>query len=78
MAKLTLSVDDDAIKAAKEWAKAQGISVSQMVSTFFVSLASSKKPPDEMPPILKKLAGILEQEDATIENYHYHLVNKYL
>ena len=78
MAKLTLSVDDDAIKAAKEWAKAQGISVSQMVSTFFVSLASSKKPPDEMPPILTKLAGILEQEDATIEKYHYHVVNKYL
>lgn len=78
MAKLTLSVDDEAIKAAKEWARTQGVSVSQMVSTFFVSLASSKKPPDEMPPVLRKLAGILEKQGAVIENYHDHLGSKYL
>ena len=60
MAKLTLSVDDQAIKMAKNWAKIQGLSVSQMVSIFFVSVTKSKQAPDEMPPVLRKLAGILD------------------
>ena len=62
MAKLTLSVDDQAIKMAKNWAKIQGLSVSQMVSIFFLSVTRSKQAPDEMTPVLRKLAGILEKE----------------
>jgi len=62
MAKLTLSVDAQAIKMAKNWAKIQGLSVSQMVSIFFLSVTRSKQAPDEMTPVLRKLAGILEKE----------------
>jgi antitoxin component of RelBE/YafQ-DinJ toxin-antitoxin module len=50
MAKLTLSVDDQAIKMAKNWAKIQGLSVSQMVSIFFLSVTRSKQAPDEITP----------------------------
>ncbi len=78
MAKLTLSVDDKVIKAAKEWARARGLSVSQMVSTFFVSVTRSKQPPDEMPPVLKKLSGILEKEEGFIKDYYDHVESKYL
>ncbi len=78
MAKLTLSVDDKVIKAAKEWARARGLSVSQMVSTFFVSVTRPKQPPDEMPPVLKKLSGILEKEEGLIEDYYDHVERKYL
>ena len=45
MAKLTLNVDDQAIKMAKNWAKIQGLSVSQMISTFFLSVTRSKQAP---------------------------------
>jgi len=78
MAKLTLSVDDQAIKMAKNWAKIQGLSVSQMVSIFFMSVTKSKQAPDEMPPVLRKLAGILEKEERPIEKYHDHIERKYL
>lgn len=78
MTKLTLSVDDEVIKTAKEWARSRGVSVSQMVSTFFIFVIKSKQPPDEMPPVLKKMAGILEKEEMLIKNYHNHLESKYL
>jgi hypothetical protein len=78
MAKLTLSVDDAVIQAVKKWARARGLSFSQMVSTFFVSVTRSKQPPDEMPPVLKKLADILEKEDRLAEDYYDHVGRKYL
>ena len=78
MAKLTLSVDDQAIKMAKNWARVQGISVSQMVSIFFSSVTRLKQTPDEMPPVLRKLASILEKEERSIEKYHDHITRKYL
>jgi len=78
MTKLTLSVDDDVIKTAKEWARGRGLSLSQMVSAFFISVIKSKQPPDEMPPILKKMAGILEKEQIPIKDYFDHLESKYL
>ena len=67
MAKLTLSVDDQAIKMAKNWAKIQGLSVTR-----------AKQAPDEMPPVLRKLAGILEKEERPIGKYYDHIESKYL
>ena len=78
MAKLTLSVDEQAIKIAKNCARIQGISVSQMVSIFFSSVTRLKQTPDEMPPVLRKLASILEKEERPIEKYHDHITRKYL
>ena len=76
MGKLTVSVDDEAIRAAKQWAKAHGLSVSQMVSTFFFSLTKYKQPPDKMPAKLRKLAGVLNKDDASIKKYHDHIKSK--
>ena len=69
MAKLTLSVDGEIIKKAKERAQAQGVSVSQMVSVFFASVTDSKQSGEKSPPILRKLTGILAKEKSPIENY---------
>jgi hypothetical protein len=41
-------------------------------------LAASKKLPEEMPPILKKLTGILKEDEAFADKYHDHLESKYL
>jgi len=78
MGKLTLSVDDRLIKFAKEWARTRGVSISQIVSTFFVSIGKSNTPPNEIPPVLSSLTGILEDKDATIEGYRRHIEKKYL
>jgi len=31
-----------------------------------------------MPPVLKKLAGILGKEGVLVQDYHSHIKNKYL
>ena len=78
MSKLTLSVDDETIRFAKAWARKRGLSLSQAVSVFFDSLAASRKAPEEMPPILKKLTGVLKEDEASVKKYHDHLESKYL
>ena len=78
MAKLTLSVDDEIIRKAKERAKAQGVSVSQMVSVFFASIADPKQTSEKRPPILTRLTGILAREKSPIQKYRRHLERKYL
>jgi antitoxin component of RelBE/YafQ-DinJ toxin-antitoxin module len=78
MSKLTLSVDDETIRFAKAWARKRGLSLSQAVSVFFDSLAASKKMPEEAPPILRKLTGILKKDEASVKKYHDHLESKYL
>jgi hypothetical protein len=78
MGKLTLSVDDRLIKVAKEWTRTRGVSISQIVSKFFVSIGRSSNLPDEMPPVLRRLIGILEDHEMALEEYHRHLEEKYL
>jgi antitoxin component of RelBE/YafQ-DinJ toxin-antitoxin module len=77
MSKLTLSVDEETIRFAKAWARKRGLSLSQAVSVFFESLAASKKAPEEMPRVLRKLTGILKDDEASVEKYHDHLENKW-
>jgi len=78
MSKLTLSVDDETIRFAKAWARKRGLSLSQAVSVFFDSLAASRKLPEKMPPILRKLTGILKEDEASLKKYRDHLESKYL
>jgi antitoxin component of RelBE/YafQ-DinJ toxin-antitoxin module len=78
VSKLTLSVDDETIRFAKAWPRKRGLSLSQAVSVSFDSLAASKKMPEEMPPILRKLTGILKKDDASMKKYRDHLESKYL
>ena len=78
MAKLTLSVDDEIIELAKDLARERGLSVSQMVSAFFSSVASSSKMPEDLPPVLAKLCGVLKPEEADLGKYRHHLESKYL
>jgi len=62
----------------KRAARKRGLSLSQAVSVFFDSLAVSKKAPEEMPPVLRKLAGILKEDEASVKKYRDHLESKYL
>lgn len=64
--KLTLSVDEDVVAEAKAYAKTAGSSVSAMVEGYLKGLKDRRKhpPKDEMPPVLKRLAGCLKPAET--------------
>lgn len=76
MSKLTLSVNDAVISRAKQYAKRQGVSVSQMVETYLAAVSESgATAPRSFPPILRSLRGSLQRAD--VEAYRKHLTAKY-
>jgi hypothetical protein len=76
MSKLTLSVDERVVSRAKRYAKRRGISVSAMVETYLASVAeTSDKNPQDSPPILRSVRGILKKAD--LDSYKKHLAAKY-
>ena len=76
MSKLTLSVDERVVSRAKRYAKRRGISVSAMVETYLASVAEvSDKSPQDSPPILRSVRGILKKAD--LDAYKKHIATKY-
>jgi hypothetical protein len=77
MSKLTLSVDDGVISQAKEVARLQGTSVSEMVENYLASVVvvytGKRSKPDA--PVLRSVRGTLKRAD--IEDYREHLASKY-
>jgi len=80
--KLTLTVDEEVIKAAKAYAKSQGRSVSSLVENYLKSLSSEVEEPEPISaytPITNRLRGALKVpadfdyqktlEDALLEKY---------
>jgi hypothetical protein len=55
--KLTLTLDDKVIKRAKNYARAKGRSVSELVESYFKSLTEASGVPDELTPSVKSLMG---------------------
>lgn len=59
--KLTLTLDDNIIIDAKKYASNNNISLSRLVETYFISLASDLKNSSEtIPPITKELSGMVK------------------
>ena len=76
MSKLTLSVDQRVVSRAKRYAKRQGVSVSAIVEAYLASVAEAPdKSPEDAPPILRSVRGILKKAD--LEAYKKHLAAKY-
>jgi hypothetical protein len=74
MAKLTLSVDNRVILDAKKYAKARGVSVSEMVETYLASVAEPAHASGAA-PVLRSVRGTLQKAD--IKEYRKHLAAKY-
>lgn len=74
MAKLTLSVDEQVIARAKDYARQHGLTVSRMVETYLDTVV---EPPAASldTPVLRALRGILK--DANPDEYREHLAAKY-
>lgn len=63
--KLTLSIEEEIIQEAKEYAKSQGRSLSKIVSEYLKSLASksSNKQDKELSKTVKELKGSIKLDN---------------
>lgn len=76
MTKLTLSVDERVVSAAKRYAALRGTSVSRLVEEY-LALASRQTDEEEMPPILARLRGVLKGSRLDERDYRRHLKQKH-
>jgi len=74
--KLTLRMDEDRVRQAKEEASRRGKSVSQMVSEFVDGLDASKRTASALPPTTASLVGVLKGLEITEANYKRYLREK--
>lgn len=75
MAKLTLSVDARVVSRAKQYAKREGVSVSQMVEAYLAAVSESPSRATGTAPILHSTRVVLRNAD--IDEYRKHLAAKY-
>jgi hypothetical protein len=59
MAKLTLSVDDRVVSRAKQYAKRQGVSVSNIVEAYLAAVAQPPSSATDAAAILRSVRGVL-------------------
>jgi len=75
--KLTLRLESELIAQAKEHAKQQGKSLSQVVADYFTLLTQNSKSV-KIAPITQSLIGALKEGKLNEEDYKKHLEEKYL
>lgn len=63
--KLTLTIEEEVIKLAKEYAKEKGQSLSELVESYFkfVVVDRPKMSEKQLSPKIRKLRGILKVDD---------------
>ena len=84
--RITLTVDEDYIRAAEEYAKREGKSVSQLLEEYFAKYGEPIKPlrKEDLPPLVRSLTGSLKGalKGDGIKNYREayddYLDEKYL
>ena len=78
MAKLTLSVDGQVVERAKRYASRRATSVSRLVEVYLDALARPADVPDpDLPPVTRRLRGILKGAKHGREDYIDYLGRKY-
>lgn len=75
--KLTLNVDKSIIENAKEYAKINRISLSQLVENYLSSLTKKEERKNEVSPLVESLTGVIpSQYDAQSKKDYYEYLNK--
>jgi hypothetical protein len=77
MPKLTLSVDATVVERAKAYAARQGTSVSRLVENYLGLLGDTASVGEDLPPITRRLAGILKGARASRDDYRSYLDRRY-
>ncbi len=78
MSKLTLSIDETVISQAKQYAKANHTSISEMVEIFLANVTDRSREKKDT-PILRSVRGLLKGVDLRDyrSDYRKHLSQKY-
>lgn len=63
--KLTLTIEEDVIKIAKEYAREKGQSLSELVENYFKLITIDRRTivPEELSPRVRRLRGILKVDE---------------
>jgi hypothetical protein len=78
MTKLTLSVDKEVVERAKRYAAKRGTSVSRLVQAYLDAIASPQAvSAQDLPPVTRRLRGILKGAKYSREGYIDYLERKY-
>jgi len=75
--KLTLSLNERVIEAAKAYAREQRISLSRMIENYLISLTGDDMEEEEISPLVKSLSGVLKEKTAGHDAYVDFLAEKY-
>ena len=76
--KLTLRLDKDVIRRAKEYSQEVGKPVSRLVEDYFRVVTSAKLPEEDLPPLVKSLRGCIEGSGVNEDDYRRYLEGKFL
>jgi hypothetical protein len=73
-------MDDELIKQAKDYARHEGKSISQIVSDYFIALRRTqpKERKAQLKPRSQQLLGCLKESQVSEGDYRAHLEEKYL
>ena len=76
--KLTLSLNKDVIQKAKDYAKANNTSLSNLIESYLSVLVKDREEQPTITPLVKSLIGVIDLngEDPK-EAYRNHLAEKY-
>ena len=63
--KLTLTIEEEVIRIAKEYAKEKGQSLSDLVENYFKLITNNRRQiePEQLSPRVKRLRGIIKMDD---------------
>lgn len=76
MSKLTLSIDPVVVERAKAYAARQKTSVSRLVESY-LGLLGATSPDEELPPITRRLKGVLKGARVGRDDYRRYLERRY-
>jgi hypothetical protein len=77
--KLTLSLNDKIIEAAKIYAKSNNTSLSKLIESYLSTLTKGTSNEKEITPLVKSLSGVISLEDDidVKDSYAQYLIEKY-
>ena len=78
--KLTLSLDENTIYSAKNYAKSNNISLSKLIESYLKTLTTNQtKKQTNITPLVKSLSGVISLENGfnSKDTYTEYLIDKY-
>ena len=77
--KLTLSLDENTIDSAKNYAKSNNVSLSRLIESYLKTLTNQTKKQTNITPLVESLSGVISLEDSfnSKDAYSEYLIEKY-